>query len=368
MLAGALAQKPRHGGHAWVLLQYLLGFKRLGWDVLFLDRLLPSVADPPNEFLEIMYRFGLENQFALLRDDSSETVGLSRTAVVEKVRDSAVFLNVMGFISDPEVLGRAERRVFLDIDPGFPQMWTMLGLYDSFTAHNAFVTIAANVGQADCAIPTCGRDWITTVQPVVLARWPTSPSPKAAAFTSVVTWRGANGPVEYEGKTYGLRVHEFRAFAELPRITAGEFELALDIHPSEIGDLKLLRRGGWWLVDPVRAAGDPCAYQTYIQRSAAEFMVAKNMYVATRSGWFSDRSICYLASGKPVLIQDTGLAGHYPVGAGLLTFSSLEGARDGVKHIIENYSTHASQARRIAEQYFDSDRVLTRLLSNLGVM
>jgi len=186
VLGGALAQKPRHGGHAWVLLQYLLGFKRLGWDVLFLDRLPSNVSGPPSSFFRTMRAFGLDEQFALLRDGSADTVGLSREAVLERIRSSAALLNIMGFLTDPDILGSAAERVFLDIDPGFPQMWTALGLYAGLTDHNAFVSIGANIGQPSCTIPTCGLEWITTLQPVALDRWPVRPT-SSKQFTSVAT-------------------------------------------------------------------------------------------------------------------------------------------------------------------------------------
>jgi hypothetical protein len=367
VVGGAVAQKPRHGGHAWVFLQYLLGLQRLGWEVLLLDRLLPEMGGPPPEFIRIMREFGLEDRFALLRDGSRETIGLSRKAVLERVGGSPLLLNVMGFISDHEVLARASQRVFLDIDPGFPQMWHALGLHDAFAGHNAFVTIGANIGRPDCLVPTCAIDWITTVQPVVLERWPAKPSTLPGRFTCIASWRGSNAPVEYCGTTYGLRVHEFRKYAPLPCLSGREFELALDIHPSEASDIALLARGGWSLVDPRAVACSPADYQAYIQASAAEFMVAKHMYVASRSGWFSDRSICYLASGKPVLAQDTNLCQLLPVGQGLVTFRTLEEARAGADEVTNNYQAHARAARALAEEYFNSDIVLSRLLARLGV-
>jgi len=169
-------------------------------------------------------------------------------------------------------------------------------------------------------------------------------------------------------------VHEFRKFAALPKIanlksetSNFRFEMAMDIHSAETKDIALLNENGWTLVDPKIVARDPQAYQTYVQSSAAEFMVAKNMYVATRGGWFSDRTICYLASGKPALVQDTGLADLYPTGEGLLTFSALDEAAAGVEAIRRDYSKHAAAARRIAEEHFDSDKVLKNLLAKLGV-
>ena len=167
--------------------------------------------------------------------------------------------------------------------------------------------------------------------------------------------------------TYGSRVHEFRKFFELPRLVDADFELALDIDPAEVDDLRALDANGWRLVDPTAVAGTPGAYRSYIQGSKAEFSVAQNMYVATRSGWLSDRSLCYLASGKPVLAQDTGFSDNYPVGEGLLAFSTLEEAAAGVEEIERNYDRHSRAARALAEEYFDSEKVLRSLLTRLGI-
>ena len=153
----------------------------------------------------------------------------------------------------------------------------------------------------------------------------------------------------------------------LPRLTGREFEVALDIDAAEQKDLAALEEGNWQLADPGNVAADPTAYRQFIQGSKAEFMVAKNMYVESASGWVSDRSICYLASGKPVLAQDTGIGHRYPVGAGLLTYTTLEEAAAGVEEIWGNYDHHARAARDLAEAYFDSKLVLGRLLDQLGV-
>lgn len=377
VLAGSVAQKPWYGGHTWVFLQYLLGFRKLGWNVLLIDRLEPDMCNrgeagmAPLEntenvkyFLRVMKDFQLDGNYALFLENGEKTLGLSRAAVRDAVSKSDVLLNVMGFLNDTEILNCASTRVFLDIDPGFGQMWQALGLQTMFSGHHHYVTIGENVGQASCGIPTCGLRWITTRQPVVLDHWTVSQT-QGRSFTSVCNWRGEYGPVPFQGKTYGLRAHEFRKFATLPAETGERFELALDIHPADERDKILLQRNGWCLSDPQTAASSPSEYQGYIRRSGAEFMVAKNMYVETQSGWFSDRSICYLASGKPVLAQDTGLNGLYPSGKGLLTFRSNEEAVNGVEAIARDYPAHARAAREIAVEYFDSDKVLTSLLSKL---
>jgi hypothetical protein len=380
VVAGSLAQKPGHGGHTWVFLQYMLGFCRLGWDVLYVDRLDPAectndagVSCPPAHSRQarfvrtVLERFGLGDSYCLLLGDCGESLGVPRREALDRVRRSALLLNVMGFLRDQDVLAVAPRRVFLDIDPGFGQMWKELGLADVFAGHDDFVTIGENIGRPGCPVPTCDRNWITTPQPVVLEHWPATPAPDHGPLTSVASWRGAYGPVEFRGNVYGLRVHEFRKFAVLPGRCPFRCELALDIHPSEEKDLALLAGNGWALVDPQQVAGDPWAYQAYLRASAAEFMVAKGIYVQTACGWLSDRSLCYLASGRPVLAQDTGLRGLYPTGQGLVTFATLDEATAGAAALYRDYARHARASRAVAEEFFDSDKVLSRLLTKLGV-
>lgn len=378
ILAGSLAQRSGYGGHAWVFLQYLLGFRQLGWDVLFLDALpAESCVDEGGQrcdfvrsqnlrfFLDVMHHFGLETSFSLTC--AGDVIGVRPVQVLERVRQSVFLLNVMGFMTDPAILAAAPRRIFLDIDPGFGQMWRTLGLADIFAGHDDFVTVGLNVGAADCVVPTCGLSWITTPPPVVLEYWPASTGVSGNAFTSVVSWRGPFGPIEYQGRTYGLRVHEFRKFMSLPSRTGRLFEIAVDIDASDSRDIAYMDEHGWVRLDPRAVAGDVESYRRYIAGSRAELMIAKNLYVDTRGGWFSDRSACYLASGRPVLAQDTGFQNSFPTGQGLLSFSTLEQAAAGVVEIDENYPRHCRAARELAEAYFDSDKVLTRLLSRLGI-
>ncbi len=380
VISGSLAQRPAAGGHSWVFLQYLLGFQRLGWKVLFLDRLEPEMCR--NEaggacgfeesfnlryLRDVMACVGLSDSWAVAFDGGRQWLGQSRDRVFDFVGNSALLIDVMGFLKDSEIAAVAPRRMFLDIDPGVPQMWRALGLADMLSGYDDYVTIGENIGGPGCSLPTCGLKWITMRQPVVLEHWPAIAPDESGAITSVGSWRGPFAPIEFEGRTYGLRVHEFRKFAELPRRVARRCEFALNIHPSETRDVALLEAGGWSLVDPRAVASEPADYQSFIRHSWAEFMVAKNMYVESQCGWFSDRSICYLASGKPVLAQDTGIRDRYPVGAGLLVFSDLEEAVAGIEQLEQDYARHAAAARRIAEECFDSDHVLGELLAKLGI-
>jgi len=368
VVAGSLAQRACRGGHTWVFLQYLLGFRRLGFDVLFLDWMTPEMGpgvEASRYSRAVMERFGLQDHYCLMDAEGEAISGINRRHAIERTTASLLLININGFLADPELLGAAPRRVYLDIDPGFGQMWREQGLHDAFAGHEIFVTIAEKIGRPGCRIPTCGLDWVTTRQPVVLDQWPSRPG-QGGAFTSIGAWRGPFAPIEFDGTSFGLRVHEFRKFAGLPKLTRQKFEIALEIHDTEVGDRELLRQGGWRLLDPLAVAGSPDDYRDFIGRARAELMVAKGMYVETRGGWFSDRSACYLASGRPVIAQDTGLAGLYPLGDGLLAFHTLEEATAAVESVSADYSRHARAAREIAEAEFGSDRVLTALLERIA--
>jgi hypothetical protein len=378
VIAAALAQRPNIGGHTWFALQYLLGFRKLGWDVLLVDRLeagmcrdrsgapcSPKGSANLSYLAEAMERFELADRWSVLLPDG-EAAGLPRAEVERRVASSDLLLNVMGYLEDEDLLAASSLRVFLDIDPGFGQMWRELSLSDLFAGHDRFVSVGLNVGREDCGVPECGLRWITTPPPVALDHWPAAPG--GTAFTTVASWRGPYDPVEFEGRTYGLRVHEFRRFAELPGRTAAKFEIALSIDASEVADLRRLAAAGWTLLDPAAVAGDPFAYNRFIQGSGAEFTVAKGMYVDTRSGWFSDRSACYLASGKPVVAQDTGFSSHLPTGKGLIPFTSPDEALSAVEEVRADPAGNRAAAREIAEEHLDASRVLPRLVDELGAV
>jgi hypothetical protein len=369
VICGAIAQKAHQAGHTWQFLQYLLGFRELGWDVLFVDRLRGDVDRTDGRIgyvATVMRDAGLDGAWTIGLDDGGHA-GLGRTEVLARVRSADLLLNVMGFCDDAEILAAARQRVFLDTDPGFGQMWHALGLADIFAGHDRHVTIGERIGTPGCTLPTCGIAWITTPQPVVLSQWPAAPAPTVPLrFTSVARWRGAYGPIDFGGQRYGLRLHQFRRFARLPQLTGAQLEVALDIDPADGADIRLLEQAGWTLIDPTSVAATPTAYRRFLQASSAEFLVAKGMYVDTSSGWLSERSLCYLASGRPVLAQSTGAEELYPTGCGLVTFATVDEAVAGVDAIRSEYTRHARAARDLAATYFDSAKVLGRLLDLLG--
>ena len=373
VFAGMVAADAAQGGAAWAVLQYVLGLKHLGHHVCFVEPISTAKLRPvgttlmrseaARRFLRIANAFALTPSAALLLDGTTETVGMRYSAIRRYVRDADVLINVSGMLKEPALLEPIGRRVYLDLDPGFNQAWHCSGIDMRFDAHSHFATVALAVGQAECRVPTCGRHWITTFPPVVLREWPVGKRTTRAAFTTVANWR-SYGPVQHDGIFLGQKVHALRPLMALPRKTRTPFALALAIHPSE-PDLAALRSNRWTLVDPRRVTGTPDRYRRFIRGSLAEFGIAKAGYVAMRTGWFSDRSACYLASGRPVLAQDTGLGPALSAGAGLLTFRSETEALAGLDSIQADYQRHRDAARAIAERHCESSRVLSRLLERV---
>jgi hypothetical protein len=355
-----------HGGATWAILQYLLGLRRLGHDVLVVEPVDRLAAEAEAYGRAVMDDAGLDGDWALMAAGTRETAGCSYEEVAERARRADVLLNVSGMLTDEELLRAVPVRAYLDLDPAFNQLWhDAQGVDMRFDGHTHFVTVGLAVGSDRCAVPACGRTWISTVPPVVLDEWPVAQRVEHDAFTTVANFR-AYGSVEHGGVHYGQKVHSLRELIDLPPRTSERFVLAMSVHPDEKDDLRLLHDNGWELVDPSAVAGTPASYRRFVQGSKGEFGLTKSGYVVSRSGWFSDRSACYLASGRPVVAQDTGFSAYLPTGAGLLSFTETQGAADAVKRIDAEYEEHRAAARALAEEHFDSDRVLTRLLDRLG--
>jgi hypothetical protein len=330
LLGGSVAGVANQGGAAWAVLQYVLGLRRLGHDVLLVE---PDTTYP---------------------DD-----------VHAYAREADVLLNISGMLRDPELVEPPPVRVYLDLDPAFNQLWHEQGIDVGLGGHTHYVTVGQALGRNGCTVPTCGVEWLTTLPPVVLEHWPVADGIEHDALTTVGNWR-SYGSIEANGVRYGQKAHSLRTLFPLPRRSGETFRLALAIHEDEIVDREQLDRNGWCLVDPVDAAGTPGRYRRFVQGSRAELGIAKEGYVVSACGWFSDRSACYLASGRPVLAQDTGLDGTLPTGEGLLLFRSLDEAVEGVERLRRDYARHARAARALAVEHLDSDRVLARLLDAVG--
>jgi hypothetical protein len=370
-----IAADPYQGGATWAVLQYALGFRRLGHDVFFVEPVsakavrpaCAALADTENAayFRRVVADFGLAERSALLLAGTRETVGLPHAEVVRAAGRADVLVNISGLLTDAAIAGRIARRVYLDLDPAFNQVWHTQGVNVRFAGHTHFATIGLALGRPECPVPTCGREWVTTVQPVVLEHWPVATEIVHDALTTVGNWR-AYGSVEFGGAFYGQKAHSLRPLYGLPRRTDERFLLALAIHPGETKDLAALSENGWGLLDPARVAATPADYGRFVRGSKAEFGLAKSGYAASRCGWFSDRSVCYLASGRPVIAQETGFGHFLPTGKGLFAFETADDVLAGIDALRRDYAGHARAARGLAEEFFDSDKVLSRLLQQVG--
>jgi hypothetical protein len=368
LLSGMVAGDPGQGGASWAVLQYLAGLEALGHEVMLVEPVPAAALDPGGEVATYFRALPfVEGRAALLAVGGEDTVGLSYRELLEFARGADLLLNVSGMLGDERLLEAVPVRAFLDLDPGFNQVWQATGTEMGFDRHTHCVSVGVRIGAEDCPIPTLGRTWIPTLPPVALAHWPAAAgAPARDAFTGVGHWR-SYGSIEHGGVHYGQRAHSLRGLVELPRRSPARFELALGIHPDEVDDLRALRENGWLLLDPAEVAATPAAYADFVRGSKAELSVAKSGYVASRSGWFSDRSACYLASGRPVVAQDTGFGDSLPVGEGLLAFATTEEAAAAVAEVESDLARHGRAARELAGQHLDAGKVLPRLLERLAV-
>ena len=374
------------GGVFWDHLQWVLGFVRLGHDVLYVEDTGRWVYDPmAGTFVES----GAQNAALLAetlkaldsgladrwfyRDGTGQTYGWRWPDVVRFCRTADLFVNVSASCWMREEYFAARRIVFVDSDPMYTQASVdgyLTGALDTeartrvemLRRHDVFFTFAENIGAPDCRVPTAMFDWIPIRQPIVLDRFEPESVPVAArrrTLTTVGSWEPSDegGPV-VDGVAYAGKGPEFHRFIELPARSPLPLELALSGKvPAE-----LLRAHGWRLVDPLTVSRDPWVYLSYLATSLGEWSVAKQAYAASRSGWFSCRSACYLALGVPVVVQDTGFGCAIPTGRGVLPFATLEQAAHAIERLVTDPAGHAAAARDIAREYFDSNRVLTRLI------
>jgi hypothetical protein len=311
-----------------------------------------------------MNDFSLTDSAALLEGGCSH-VGLSRPEVEKIAPDIDLLINISGHLHIKSILAAARRRMYIDLDPGYTQIWqAQYGADMNLRDHDVYVTVGLNLGEPDCPFPTCGIRWEKSLPPVVMDKWATT-SPPRNVYSTVADWRSFT-PVEWRGVWYHQKADEFRRIIDLPNRVSVPLELCLSIHPDESDRIEL-ERHGWRIVSPSVHAVTADCYRDYIIHSRGEFTAVKHGYAAGRSGWFSDRSACYLASGRPVILQDTGISSHVPTGNGLLTFTDIDSAADAVNRIDADYSRHAAAATAFAREYLDSDRVLTRLLERVGL-
>lgn len=376
IVTGMVATYPV-GGVAWDYLQYALGLEQLGYEVYYLEDTGWEAYDPRRQAYGADYAYGvsfLERTLHGLapalggrwhvRDMKGRCFGLDAARFADVVRGADLFLNVSGGTLLRDEYMACPRKVLIDTDPGwnhfvnFPKWDANPGWQGShgWRAHDHFFTYAERIGRPGCALPALGIDWQPTRPPVILDCW--RPEPPAQTWTTVMTWNNFGRPVEHGGVRYGTKEMEFGRVEQLPRRTHARLEVACGGDPPA----QRWRDVGWSVVDSHEVSKTPDDYRRYVQRSRGEFSVAKNLYVATRSGWFSCRSACYLAAGRPVVVQDTGFTEVIPTGDGVLAFTDIDGAADAIGRVERGYAHHAAAARDVAAQHFDARRVLGDLL------
>ncbi len=356
----------------------MLGLRRLGHEVHVVDPVPPDRLRPLGVafeasanaayFRDVVRDFGLDNSASMLLAGTTESIGASHEQLRRFAARCDMLINVSGLLTDPALFDPIPTRVYLDLDPAFVQMWHAYdGIDMRFGGHTHFVTVGREIGHPGCDVPTCGLDWRPTWQPIVLEHWPRADAPPALdAWTTVGNWRGY-GSVWHDGVRYGQKAHSMRPFFPLPTLTSERFAPALAVHPDERADLDALRSNRWELLDPAVVAASPADDASFVRDSRGEFTVAKSGYVLSRCGWFSDRSVCYLASGRPVIAQETGFGPSLPLGEGLFAFTTLADAAAALDAVRTDYGRSARAARAIAHEVFDSDRVLPRLLQSVGI-
>jgi hypothetical protein len=359
VLAAAIANRHRLGGSIWVRRSWTAALQRLGFDVFLLDEL---TADGTRAaFAQATGELGVAG--ALLEGD--QVHGCDRAELLDRLDGAELVVNLGGHLRNRDLLRRPRVRAFVDLDPGYTQIWHAHGHDVGLAGHDHYFTVGANVGTPDSTIPSCDVRWRAIRQPVVLEDWPVAEG-DFTSFSTVASWRGAFGPVEWEGRSYGPKAHQFRHFATLPDTVDLPFEAALAIDAADARDRALLESGGWRLRDPAEVA-TTAGFARYVSASGAEFSPAQDVYVSTASGWFSDRTVRYLASGRPAVVQDTGLERALPLGEGLHTFRNFAEATERTRDIVARYRTHRAAARAIAEEYFSPEAALAPLLDATGV-
>jgi hypothetical protein len=403
IVTGLIAQHRLLGGVAWGVLNWIIGLLRLGYDVYYIEDSgqwpynmdggpsgndwIATDCTPNVEHLgKIMSRFGLAEKWAYRFPIRGEWYGLPESKRQEMLRSADVLLNVSGTLEHPEHYRCVQRLVYIDTDPVFTQIEVAQGetaLEQRVDAHDLHFSFGECLSEA---VPSTGHNWRPIRTPIPLAEWRTSVRPRNV-FTTVMNWTSYK-PLFYGGQTYGQKDAEFVKFLELPgRVAPTVLEVALPkFHhakwatgytglPRTISELmlknpgwtphELLARCGWSVVDAIGVGSNVESYRQYIQSSKAEWSIAKSGYVRGNAGWFSNRSATYLAAGRPVIVQDTGFAPVLPVEEGILSFRNLEEAVTAIQDVESNYTKHSRAAEAIAAAYFDSDKVLSRLIDQV---
>jgi hypothetical protein len=365
-------------GVAWNTLQHLVGLRRLGYDVYYVEATgvwpFNATTDdctfPVTYISTLLSRFGFRGKWAYVAAHSDgRCYGLSALQVKDLYARADAIVNLFGGTVLREEHLECPVRIYLETDPVVHQIRIANGeqkYIDLIGAHTALFSWGENYGAPDCSVPLAHFSYHPTRAPVVPDYWDTPCNPAARRFTTVAHWDQSVKDLEYNGERYSWSKHrEFLKVLKLPRCTTQEFSLALAI--DDPAAVQMLESYGWHVEDAYEASKTPESYREYIWRSRGEFTVAKDMNVRLRSGWFSERSACYLAAGKPVITQETGFSKFLPTGLGLFAFGSLADIPAAIEAINSDYQKHSHAAKEIAMEYFDAVKVLRQLMSEAGL-
>jgi hypothetical protein len=314
-----------------------------------------------------MDKLGLGGRWIYRSAPDASYHGVTAAEAKQICADADVFLNVSGCGWLRPEYQAIPKKIFLDTDPLFTQVGleaASADVVERVRAHDFHFTFAENINGADCRIPKAGLDWIPTRQPIVLDWWPVSAG--GELFTTVMNWVSYKG-IEYAGETWGQKDVEFLKFVDLPAQTTQKFEIAMGRGQGMKRPTEMLVSKGWRIIEPDERLPDPWSYREYLRQSRGEWSVAKEGYVKSRSGWFSCRSACYLALGRPCVLQDTGWSKFYRTGDGLLAFDTIEEAHAGIEEVNADYAHHSAEARQLAAEQLDAPKVLSAMLKRIGV-
>jgi hypothetical protein len=376
VVLGYIVRGP-YGGLVWHHLQYVLGLKKLGHEVLFLEDSdnYPGCSNPftgelttdPSHGLKFLQKvfndFGIKDSWAYYDAHTNTWHGLNREKVFLFCNGADIVLNISAINPLRDWCAKIPNRILIDTDPVFTQIRHLTNKTDFELArqHTAFFSFGENFGKLGCTIPNDGFNWQSTRQPVFLDAWNFGEVNTNGKWTTVMQWDSYNQR-KYKNGVYGMKSKSFSEFEDLPKLLQTEnFELAIGGATAPIEQLK---SNGWNVISSLIPTKTADSYQHFIQQSKGEWSIAKHGYVVSNSGWFSERSAAYLASGKPVIVQNTGFADFIETGRGLFSFSALQDIANSFETVNSNYIRHHKWAREIANEYFSGDKVLHSLLKN----
>jgi hypothetical protein len=368
-------------GVNYQFLHYLLGLRRLGYDPYYVEDSGRWVYDPTiNDLtpdasrniaavLPMLVEHGFADRWAFRGDyPDGQCYGMTEQQIFELYREADAFLNVTGAQEIREEHLRCKRRIYVESDPFVAQVQVAQGnksVIAALSAHDTLFSFGENLGNPDCAVPMDPRfRWLPTRQPVAVDLWE-SEAPCGDAYNTITTWSNRNKDIEYNGeKYYWTKDREFKKYLDLPLRRDVPFELAVGVN-DEVD--RLLREKGWRRTDSMHVSRNPACYRKYIQQSRGEFTVARDQYTRPKTGWFSDRSVCYLAAGRPVITEETGFSKFLPSGEGLFGFSSMDDILRAIDTIESDYEGNCRAAREIAHEHLAAEKVVGDLISRAGL-